>query len=63
MDDDYLRMPERSPISFSTIIGGFADSGEFMGAFHLLLLMWQEFPDSGFRMFPTIVRLLFGWYL
>lgn len=50
-------MPERNLVSWDTIIGGLADSGEHFEAFRLFLILWREFSDAGSRTFATVIRV------
>lgn len=36
-------MPEKNMVSWNTILSGLVDSGDFMEAYRLFLMMWQEF--------------------
>ncbi|XP_021804297.1 pentatricopeptide repeat-containing protein At5g50390, chloroplastic-like, partial [Prunus avium] len=56
----FEEMPERNLVSWNTIIGGLVDSGDFMDAFQLFLVMWQEFSDGGSRTFATMIRASAG---
>ncbi|KAF8409470.1 hypothetical protein HHK36_005546 [Tetracentron sinense] len=56
----FHEMPERNVVSWNTIIGGLVDSGDYKEAFHLFMLMWQEFSDAGSRTFATMIRASAG---
>ncbi|KAH6819453.1 Pentatricopeptide repeat superfamily protein [Perilla frutescens var. frutescens] len=54
-------MPERNLVSWNTIIGGLVDSGDYLDAFRLFLMMWEEDSDDvGSRTFATMVRASAG---
>ncbi|EXB31957.1 hypothetical protein L484_013589 [Morus notabilis] len=53
-------MPERNLVSWNTIIAGLVDCGEFVEAFRLFLIMWEEFSDGGSRIFATMIRASAG---
>lgn len=53
-------MPERNLVSWNTIIGGLVDSGDFIEAFRLFLMMWEEFSDAGSRTFVMMIRASAG---
>ncbi|OAY83741.1 Pentatricopeptide repeat-containing protein, chloroplastic [Ananas comosus] len=53
-------MPERSAVSWTTMITGLIDAGSYEEAFELFLLTWQEQLDAGPRMFATVVRAAAG---
>ena len=53
-------MLEKNSVSWNTMISGLVDSGEFMEAFRLFLIMWQEFSDWGPRIFATMIRASAG---
>ncbi|KAL2476554.1 Pentatricopeptide repeat-containing protein [Abeliophyllum distichum] len=49
-------MPERNLVSWNIIIGGLVDVGDYVEAFRLFLMMWEEFVDVGSRTFATMIR-------
>ncbi|KZV24876.1 pentatricopeptide repeat-containing protein chloroplastic [Dorcoceras hygrometricum] len=53
-------MPERNLVSWNTMIGGLVDSGNYIAAFRLFLMMWEEFSDAGSRTFATMIRASAG---
>nr|CAD1823235.1 unnamed protein product [Ananas comosus var. bracteatus] len=53
-------MPERSAVTWTTMITGLIDAGSHEEAFELFLLTWQEQLDAGPRMFATVVRAAAG---
>ncbi|GMP34127.1 hypothetical protein CsSME_00007134 [Camellia sinensis var. sinensis] len=53
-------MPQRNLVSWNTIIGGLVDSGDYIEAFRLFLVMWEEFSDVGSRTFATMIRASAG---
>ena len=53
-------MPERNLVSWNTIISGLADVGDFMEAFRLFLIMWEEFSDAGSFTFAVMIRASAG---
>lgn len=53
-------MPERNVVSWNTIIGGLVDSGDFIDAFRLFLMMWEDNLDVGSRTFSTMIRASAG---
>lgn len=56
----FVEMPEKNLVSWNTIIYGLVDSGDYMEAFQLFLMMWQEFSDGGSRTFATMIRASAG---
>lgn len=56
----FEEMPERNLVSWNTIISGLVDCGEFVEAFRLFLMMWEEFSDGGSRIFATMIRASAG---
>ncbi|XVE56587.1 hypothetical protein DITRI_Ditri04bG0023300 [Diplodiscus trichospermus] len=56
-------MPERNLASWNIIIAGLVDFGDYLEAFRLFLLMWEEFPDCGSRTFATMIRASAGMEL
>ncbi|KAF7820523.1 pentatricopeptide repeat-containing protein [Senna tora] len=53
-------MPERNLLSWNTILAGLVDSGNYMEAFQLFLVMWEEVSDGCSRTFATMVRASAG---
>ncbi|EOY22476.1 Pentatricopeptide repeat superfamily protein [Theobroma cacao] len=53
-------MPERNLVSWNTIIVGLVDFGDYLEAFRLFLIMWEEFSDCGSRTFATMIRASAG---
>ncbi|KAA8542126.1 hypothetical protein F0562_023278 [Nyssa sinensis] len=53
-------MPKRNLVSWNTIIGGLVDSGDYIEAFRLFLVMWEEFSDAGSRTIATMIRASAG---
>ncbi|KAL3510014.1 hypothetical protein ACH5RR_029415 [Cinchona calisaya] len=53
-------MPERNLVSWNTIIGGIVDSGDYLEAFRLFFIMWDEFSDVGSRTFAMMIRASAG---
>lgn len=53
-------MPERNLVSWNTMIGGLVDTGDYLDAFRLFLLMWEDNSDVGSRTFATMVRASAG---
>ncbi|KAI3463626.1 hypothetical protein Pfo_020289 [Paulownia fortunei] len=53
-------MPERNLVSWNTIIGGLVDSGDYIDAFRLFLMMWEDNSDVGSRTFATMIRASAG---
>lgn len=56
----FVEMPEKNLVSWNTIISGLVDSGDYMEAFQLFLMMWHEFSDAGLRTFATMIRASAG---
>ncbi|XP_027151201.1 pentatricopeptide repeat-containing protein At5g50390, chloroplastic-like [Coffea eugenioides] len=56
-------MPERNLVSWNMIIGGLVDSGDYLEAFRLFFMMWEEFPDAGSRTFAMMIRASAGLQL
>ncbi|XP_038890388.1 pentatricopeptide repeat-containing protein At5g50390, chloroplastic isoform X1 [Benincasa hispida] len=54
------QMPERNAVSWNTIISGHVDSGNYVEAFRLFILMWEEYYDCGPRTFATMIRASAG---
>lgn len=53
-------MPGKNLVSWNTIISGLVDMGEFMEAFRLFLIMWEEFSDAGSFTFAAMIRASAG---
>ncbi|KAM6550029.1 hypothetical protein CsatB_021705 [Cannabis sativa] len=53
-------MPEKNSVSWNTMISGLVDSGEFMKACKLFLMMWEEFSEGGSRLFAMMIRASAG---
>ncbi|KAI9124397.1 hypothetical protein K1719_004319 [Acacia pycnantha] len=53
-------MPERNLLSWNTILAGLVDSGRYMEAIRLFLIMWEEDSDGCSRTFATMVRASAG---
>ncbi|KAF9668017.1 hypothetical protein SADUNF_Sadunf15G0083000 [Salix dunnii] len=53
-------MPERNLVSWNTIISGLVGVGDFMEAFRLFLIMWEEFLDAGSFTFAVMIRASSG---
>ncbi|KAL5548668.1 hypothetical protein UlMin_003899 [Ulmus minor] len=56
----FNEMPEKNLVSWNTIIAALVDSGDFMEAFRLFLIMWQEFSEGESRIFATMIRASAG---
>ncbi|KAL7114529.1 hypothetical protein ACP275_04G126700 [Erythranthe tilingii] len=56
----FEEMPERNLVSWNTIIGGLVDSGDYIDAFRLFLMMWEDTSDIGSRTFATMIRASAG---
>ncbi|KAB1211592.1 hypothetical protein CJ030_MR6G013922 [Morella rubra] len=56
----FNEMPERNLVSWNTIIGGLVDSGDYLEAFRLFFLMWEELSDGGSRTFALMIRASAG---
>ncbi|XP_059657388.1 pentatricopeptide repeat-containing protein At5g50390, chloroplastic [Cornus florida] len=53
-------MPQRNLVSWNTIIGGLVDTGDYIEAFRLFLIMWEEFSDAGSRTYAMMIRASAG---
>ncbi|KAJ9163890.1 hypothetical protein P3X46_023513 [Hevea brasiliensis] len=53
-------MHERNLVSWNTIIAGHVDTGDYVEAFRLFLIMWEEFSDAGSRTFATMIQASAG---
>ncbi|GAV60040.1 PPR domain-containing protein/PPR_2 domain-containing protein/DYW_deaminase domain-containing protein [Cephalotus follicularis] len=53
-------MSDRNLVSWNMMIGGLVDSGNYMEAFRLFLIMWEEYSDGEPRTFATMVRASAG---
>ncbi|KAH7549725.1 hypothetical protein ACOSP7_025356 [Xanthoceras sorbifolium] len=53
-------MPERNIVTWNIIIAGLVDSGGYLEAFRLFIVMWEELSDGGSRIFATMVRAAAG---
>lgn len=53
-------MPERNAVSWTTIIWGYVDSGNYVEAFRLFILMWEEYYACGPRTLATMIRASAG---
>lgn len=53
-------MPERNLVSWNTIIAGHVDKGDYMEAFRLFLIMWEDFSDAESRTFATMIQASAG---
>ncbi|KAL6973051.1 hypothetical protein U1Q18_027226, partial [Sarracenia purpurea var. burkii] len=51
---------KRNLVSWNTIIGGLVESGDYVEAFRLFLVMWEEFSDAGSRTFALMIRASAG---
>ncbi|KAG6719717.1 hypothetical protein I3842_03G020700 [Carya illinoinensis] len=56
----FTEMPERNLVSWNTIIGGLVESGDYVEAFQLFFIMWEEFSDVGSRTFAMMIRASSG---
>ncbi|KAL3839077.1 hypothetical protein ACJIZ3_023668 [Penstemon smallii] len=56
----FEEMPERNLVSWNTIIGGLVDSGDYLDAFRLFFMIWDEESDVGSRTFATMFRASAG---
>ncbi|KAI3727046.1 hypothetical protein L1987_66854 [Smallanthus sonchifolius] len=53
-------MPERNLVSWNTIMAGLVDCGDYMDAFRLFLVMWEEQSEASSRTFATMMRASAG---
>ncbi|PSR96765.1 Pentatricopeptide repeat-containing protein [Actinidia chinensis var. chinensis] len=53
-------MPKRNLISWSMMIAGVVDLGDYVEAFRLFLTLWEEFSGAGSRVFATMIRAASG---
>ncbi|GMY13681.1 pentatricopeptide repeat-containing protein At5g50390, chloroplastic-like [Fagus crenata] len=53
-------MPERNLVSWNTIIAGLVDSGDYVEAFRLFFITWEESSDAGSRTFAMMIRASAG---
>ncbi|KAL6545564.1 hypothetical protein OROGR_009438 [Orobanche gracilis] len=53
-------MPEKNMVSWNTILGGLVGSGNFIEAFRLFLMMWDDDSDIDSRTFATMIRASSG---
>lgn len=53
-------MPERDFVSWTTMIAGLVDSGDYVEALQLFLAMWEEYSDGESRLFATVIRASAG---
>lgn len=53
-------MPEKNMVSLNTILSGLVASGDFMEAFRVFLMMWQEFSDCQSRSFVKMIGAATG---
>jgi len=49
-------MLERNFFSWNTIIEGLLDSEDYLEAFQMFLIFWEEFSDGGSRTFAMIIQ-------
>ncbi|KAJ8752550.1 hypothetical protein K2173_005439 [Erythroxylum novogranatense] len=54
------QMPEKNLLSWTMMITGLVDMGDYSEAFRLFLLMWDELSDGDSRIFATIIRASAG---
>ncbi|WCJ36255.1 Pentatricopeptide repeat (PPR-like) superfamily protein [Euphorbia peplus] len=53
-------MPEKNIVSWNTIIRGVVDVGDYVEAFRLFLVMWEELSEAGSRTFATMIQASSG---
>ncbi|CAM9001700.1 unnamed protein product [Rhodiola kirilowii] len=53
-------MPERNVVSWTTVIGGLVDSGDYKESFRLFLDMWCESLETGPRLVAIMLRAAAG---
>lgn len=53
-------MPEKNLVSWNTIIAGLLDSGDYLEAFRLFLIMWEDQSEASSRTFATMMRASAG---
>ncbi|TMW83250.1 hypothetical protein EJD97_002383 [Solanum chilense] len=53
-------MPERNSISWNTMVGGLVDLGDYLEAFRLFFMMWEENSAADPRIFATMIRASSG---
>ncbi|KAK4842804.1 hypothetical protein QYF36_000312 [Acer negundo] len=56
----FEEMPERNVVSWNIVITGLVDSGGYLEAFRLFLVMWEELSDGGSRIYATMIRAAAG---
>ncbi|OMO84081.1 hypothetical protein CCACVL1_11009 [Corchorus capsularis] len=53
-------MPERNFVSWNTIIAGLVHIGDYLEAFRLFMIMWEEFSGCGIRTFALMITASAG---
>ncbi|CAN4077574.1 unnamed protein product [Withania somnifera] len=53
-------MPERNSISWNTMVGGLVDLGDYLEAFRLFFMMWEEDSAADSRIFVTMIQASSG---
>ncbi|PHT46637.1 hypothetical protein CQW23_15795 [Capsicum baccatum] len=53
-------MPERNSVSWNTMVGGLLDLGDYLEAFRLFFLMWEDLSAADSKIFETMIRASSG---
>ncbi|KAF3631584.1 hypothetical protein P3S67_008850 [Capsicum chacoense] len=53
-------MPERNSVSWNTMVGGLLDFGDYLEAFRLFFLMWEDLSAADSKIFETMIRASSG---
>ncbi|KAF3682185.1 Pentatricopeptide repeat-containing protein, chloroplastic [Capsicum annuum] len=53
-------MPERNSVSWNTMVGGLVDLGDYLEAFRLFFMIWEENSAADSRIFATMIRASSG---
>lgn len=56
----FVEMPEKNFVSWNTIIGGLVDAGDYLEAFRMFVILWEEFSDGGSRTFAMMIQASAG---